>query len=140
MSEQEQDMVNILITPPKSNDCVNKTSMKIQSSATRVSDGSKDTKSDSDHGAATSTETMLKRWLDHLSYIPKVDIVDVQNDNPHVNGGQQCFMEDVHQHAPEFSQQSYLRMRSMEEALCITDYLDPKCNMDYNLFLKSASR
>jgi hypothetical protein len=41
-------------------------------------------------------------------------------------------MEEVHQHAPEFSQQSYLRMRSMEEAFSITDYLDPKCNANYN--------
>ena len=49
-------------------------------------------------------------------------------------------MEEVHQHAPEFSQQSYLRMRSMEEAFSITDYLDPKCNTDYNVFLKSANR
>ena len=48
INEIEQDMVNIQITPHKQSDVVNKS--KIQSSATRVSDGSKDTKSDSDHG------------------------------------------------------------------------------------------
>lgn len=48
ISEMEQDMVNIQITPHKSTDNVIKN--KISSSATRVSDGSKDTKSDSDHG------------------------------------------------------------------------------------------
>ena len=63
MSETEQDMVNILITPHKSMDGNKKGSIKIHSSATRVSDGSKDTKSDSDHGVAvTATETMFKRW------------------------------------------------------------------------------
>lgn len=53
-------MVNIQITPLKSSDKIQKS--KIQSSATRVSDMSKDTKSDSDHGGVASTETMLKRW------------------------------------------------------------------------------
>jgi hypothetical protein len=62
------------------------------------------------------------------------------NDNPNLNGNQQCYMETVHQHAPEFSQMSYLRMRSMEEAFSITDYLDPKCNNEYAIFLKSAPR
>ena len=63
LSDLEQDMVNVMITPHKSTDGMKKAStFKIQSSATRVSDGSKDTKSDSDHGAPTSTETMFKRW------------------------------------------------------------------------------
>ena len=62
------------------------------------------------------------------------------NDNPLMNGGHQCFCNTVHQHAPEFSQMSYLRMRSVEEAFSITDYLDPKCNPDYNTFLKTIAR
>lgn len=60
LCEADQDMVNIQITPLKSSDKIQKS--KIQSSATRVSDMSKDTKSDSDHGGVASTETMLKRW------------------------------------------------------------------------------
>lgn len=83
---------------------------------------------------------MQKRWQDHLANVPQVDKDDMINDNPNFNGGKQCFMDTVHQHAAEFSQMSYLRMRSMEEAFSITDYLDPKCNPDYNTFLKSSSR
>ena len=49
-------------------------------------------------------------------------------------------MEGVHPHAAEFSQMSYLRMRSMEEAFSITDYLDPKCNPDYSNYLKTSPR
>lgn len=57
----EQDMVNIQVTPFKSTDVIRKN--KYHSSATRVSDGSKDTKSDSELGvAAAASDTMLKRW------------------------------------------------------------------------------
>jgi hypothetical protein len=64
LSDMEQDMVNVMITPHKSTDGIKKAStFKIHSSATRVSDGSKDTKSDSDNGVSvTATETMFKRW------------------------------------------------------------------------------
>ena len=61
----EQDMVNIQVTTHqhfKSTDVIKK--KYNHSSATRVSDGSKDTKSDSDHGgiAHTATDTMFRRW------------------------------------------------------------------------------
>lgn len=61
LSDMEQDMVNIQVTPFKSTDVIRKN--KYHSSATRVSDGSKDTKSDSELGvAAAASDTMLKRW------------------------------------------------------------------------------
>lgn len=79
------DMVNLNVTPFKSTDAIKK---KIQSSATRVSDGSKDTNPDSDHGNSVScTETMLKRWQDHLKLLPQADKDDMVNDNPLLNGG-----------------------------------------------------
>ena len=95
MSDMEQDMVNIQVTHFKSTDIIKK--KYNHSSATRVSDGSKDTKSDSDHGGAQSaTDTMNRRWQDHLSLIPQCDKEDIQNDNPNFNGGHQCFVETVH--------------------------------------------
>ena len=97
----EQDMVNIQVTPFKSTDIIRKN--KYHSSATRVSDGSKDTKSDSELGAGSASDNMFRRWQDHNALIPQVDRDDIQNDNPNFNGNQQCFVDTVHQHAPEFS-------------------------------------
>lgn len=58
--DMDIELVNLNVTPFKSTDAIKK---KIQSSATRVSDGSKDTNPDSDHGKDESyTEKMLKRW------------------------------------------------------------------------------
>ena len=59
--DMDLDMVNLNVTPFKSTDAIKK---KILSSATRVSDGSKDTNTDSDHGGASEsyTEKMLRRW------------------------------------------------------------------------------
>ena len=54
------DMVNLNVTPFKSTDAIKR---KIQSSAARESDGSKDTNPDSEHGSSINcTDTMLKRW------------------------------------------------------------------------------
>ena len=105
-------------------------SHKRQCSAMKLSDESKDTH-DSEHGNLPPTQIMLKRWESTNMPLPQIDRDDVHNDNPLLNGARQCFFDKVRQHAPEFSQISYLRMRAMEEAFSITDYLDPKCNGEY---------
>ena len=56
-----------------------------------------------------------------------MDQQDVKKDCPLIT--QKEVSEDtVNQHAPEFTQVSYLRLRSIEEVFAIRNYLDPKCN------------
>jgi hypothetical protein len=59
--------------------------------------------------------------------IPKVDIDDIVFESPHYNGDDSSLIMDAkRQHNPEFSQSSYLRLRSLEEAFATINYLDPK--------------
>jgi len=63
---------------------------------------------------------MKDRFLEKIKDIPELDKNDIMNENPlYKNGGVK-----VHQHHPEFAQSSYLRMRSLEEAFMITNYLE----------------
>ena len=78
---------------------------------------------------------MMKRWENHIQQnIPTLDQNDVQKDCPLVS---QTDASDVmvHQHAPEYTQISYLRLRSIEEVFAIQNYLDPKCNPKLQEFL-----
>ena len=71
---------------------------------------------------------MMKRWENHIKLmIPALDQHDVQKDCPLVS--QTGASDDtVRQHAPEYTQISYLRLRSIEEVFALRNYLDPKCN------------
>lgn len=69
---------------------------------------------------------MRNRWLIIAKKYPKVDHDDILNQNPSINGG--VYVEDINQHFPEYTQPSYLRMRSQEEAFMIYNYLDPELN------------
>lgn len=86
-------------------------------------------------------EIMLQRWEAHQCNIPQVDKTDIHTDNPHFNGKEHVRNEEaVHQHAPEFTQMSYLRMRSYEEAMFFGDCYDPFCNLNYQKFVKDSGR
>ena len=57
-----------------------------------------------------------------------------------MNGGE-CFLEDeVNQAEPEYSQPSYLRLRSLEEVFEIKNYMDPKCNDSLASFVKNSGK
>lgn len=79
---------------------------------------------------------MLKRWESHISKIPQVDKADILNHNLNMNGGESFYEEEVvNQPVPEYSQLSYLRVRSMEEVFQIYNYLDTKLNTNYKEFI-----
>lgn len=52
--------------------------------------------------------------------IPEVDKIDIINDTPFFN---QSRVGKRHQHHPEYTQTSYLRLRSLEEAFSMRNYL-----------------
>jgi hypothetical protein len=68
----------------------------------------------------TYTQVMHERWMRANASLPEVDQNDIITENPVFNNGLKPSPE--HQHHPEFSQSSYLRLRSMEEALRISNY------------------
>lgn len=65
---------------------------------------------------------MHERWLKSLKAIPEVDRKDIMEENPFFNNG--AMTTPKHQHHPEFTQQSYLRLRTFEEAFHMGNYLD----------------
>ena len=69
---------------------------------------------------------MLERWKKSLRNIPKIDMRDIKVEHSLFNNNKQ--IENRHQHHPEFTQTSYLRLRSLEEAMNMNNYLDPKYN------------
>lgn len=70
----------------------------------------------------------MARWDNHLQQnIPPLDYQDVQKDCPLITQIESR-EENVSQHAPEFTQVSYLRLRSIEEVFAIQNYLDPERN------------
>ena len=79
---------------------------------------------------------MMTRWKSHIAKIPAADLQDIHSDNYHMNGGECCHEEHVNQAEPEYSQLSYLRLRSLEEVYAMQNYLDPKLNSRFNEFLK----
>jgi hypothetical protein len=72
-------------------------------------------------------QTMMARWHQSNSFIPEIDKQDIMNENPLCNNSlAPAHKNQVH---PEFTQSSYLRLRAMEEAFPIKNYLknyDPK--------------
>lgn len=66
------------------------------------------------------TQVMHERWHKSNMNLPEPDIQDIMEENPIFNNGKKQSPE--HQHHPEFTQSSYLRLRSMEEAFIMTNY------------------
>jgi len=65
-------------------------------------------------------QVMHDRWQKANANIPEVDQKDILEENPVFNSGKKKSPE--HQHHPEFSQSSYLRLRSIEEAFLMRSY------------------
>lgn len=66
------------------------------------------------------TQVMLERWVKANQCLPECDKTDFLADNIFINDG--VINKHSRQHDPEFSQTSYLRMRSIEEAFPTKDY------------------
>ena len=64
---------------------------------------------------------MLDRFVSRLDHLPEIDKRDMLAECPLFNNGKTLGM--VHQQQPEFSHSSYLRLRSLEEAMMISNYL-----------------
>lgn len=65
---------------------------------------------------------MHERWHKANAGIPDIDKKDIVEENPVFNTLRKC--APSHQHHPEFTQSSYLRLRSLEEAFLMTNYLE----------------
>jgi hypothetical protein len=75
----------------------------------------------------TPHQVMMERWSMANMDIPRADVEDIVFESPHYNGDDTSLnMDAKRQHNPEFSQASYLRLRSLEEAFATHNYLDPK--------------
>jgi hypothetical protein len=97
----------------------------------------KDSRRNSDLEEPEPSTVMMKRWESHLhSTIPSLDQFDIQKDSPLVTQIE-VNEETVNQHAPEFSQCSYLRLRSIEEVFALRNYLDPACNPEFQTYLQA---
>jgi hypothetical protein len=68
----------------------------------------------------TYTQIMHERWQKSNMNLPEVDVKDIMEENPIFNSNKKVSPE--HQHHPEFTQSSYLRLRSMEEAFAMRNY------------------
>ena len=73
----------------------------------------------------------MDRWKRSNNQIPEIDRKDIRNENPFMNKDSSLTLniDSKRQHHPEFTQTSYLRMRSLEEAFAINNYLDPKYSL-----------
>lgn len=74
------------------------------------------------------TQIMLNRWNQANSKgIPQLDQKDVFEQGhfrlPKLNA-QPCALDKMHQHHPEFTNSSYNRLRSLEDAFQINNYLE----------------
>jgi len=83
------------------------------------------------------TQLMQERWNKANMNLPEVDIQDIMDENPMFNSGKKVSPE--HQHHPEFTQSSYLRLRSMEEALAMKNYFRVEKSKKQSLGQKIAS-
>lgn len=77
---------------------------------------------------------MRERYLTQIKdSVPEVDLEDILHDSAFFNPSVTSSVRQAH---PEFSQSSYLRMRSLEEAFLIKNYLagqpdKRRVNQDY---------
>ena len=69
-----------------------------------------------------SSVVMLERWgKANVLTLPMLDQNDIVNENPHFSAQPKSFR---HQANPEYTQSSYLRMREMESAYKMTNYMN----------------
>lgn len=68
------------------------------------------------------TKTMHDRWIQSNSKLPLIDQKDIFEEHPVFNNGKKKVPD--HQHHPEFTQTSYLRLRSLEEAFQLKNYFE----------------
>lgn len=68
------------------------------------------------------TTVMHERWHRSNQYIPSLDRRDYMEECPIFNNGKKSTPE--HQQHPEYTQTSYTRLRSLEEAFVMSNYLD----------------
>lgn len=69
------------------------------------------------------TQIMYDRWQrSNALSIPVIDQKDIFEENPVFN---HSMKHPKHQHHPEFTQSSYSRLRAMEEAFAMKNYLPP---------------
>lgn len=87
-------------------------------------------------GTPNFSAIMMKRWESHNQNLPSLDQADIAQDCPLITQVE-ANEETVSQHAPEFSQVAYLRLRSIEEVFSFKNYLEPKCNPEFANFLKN---
>lgn len=80
---------------------------------------------------------MKERWQKNNMGLPEVDIQDIMQENPMFNHTKKVSPE--HQHHPEFTQSSYLRLRSMEEAFVMKNYFRVEKSKKLSLGQKIAS-
>ena len=66
---------------------------------------------------------MYERWHKANAGIPDIDKKDIVEENPVFNK-QMRVDSRPHQHHPEFTQSSYLRLRSLEEVFLMSNYLE----------------
>ena len=69
---------------------------------------------------------MMSRWKSSNKFIPKVDQYDIHAKNQYLKQKLKDRNKQLNQHHPEFTQTSYLRLRSLEEAFAMKNYMDPK--------------
>ena len=64
---------------------------------------------------------MIDRWMQGNQNLPNCDFEDICQENSLVNP--YASQAQKHQHDPEYSQSSYLKIRSLEEAYPLKNYL-----------------
>ncbi len=80
------------------------------------------------------SKKMFEQWAVSIRNLPAIDQHDILRENPHFNG--QRIRAHNHQHNPEFTHSSYLRLRTQEEAFLMFDYLNPEQNTAFANYLK----
>jgi hypothetical protein len=68
---------------------------------------------------------MYERWhRSNFASTPLIDQTDIMVQGHYKLLQKACPLEEMRQHHPEYTQSSYLRTRSLEEAMCISNYLE----------------
>lgn len=72
----------------------------------------------------------MERWKKSNQNLPEVDKQDINRESPYMSSDLRVTLniDEKRQHHPEFTQASYLRLRSLEEAFSIHNYLDQSQN------------
>lgn len=83
-----------------------------------------------EHDTSTKyTDIMVARFKKRIQESAAVDQADMKAENYYLNGNK--LLESYRQADPEYSQQSFLRMRAQEEASPLYDYMNVHSNKRY---------